>query len=68
MYRAERLYKNEIGVCSLLSTEKIILDTFDKSQALGGLILIDQVTNRTCAGGTVRDVFIRPWRSFLAEF
>lgn len=53
---AERLYKNEIGVCSVLSTEKIILDTFDKSQALGGLILIDQVTNRTCTGGTVRDV------------
>lgn len=53
---ADRLYKIEIGVCSVLSAEKIILDTFEKSQPLGGLILIDQVTNRTCAGGTVRSI------------
>ncbi len=53
---ADRLYKNEIGVCSILSSDKIILDTFDNCQPLGGLILIDQVTNRTCAGGTVKSI------------
>ena len=53
---ADRLYKNEIGVCSILAAEKIILDTFEKSQPMGGLILIDQVTNHTCAGGTVKAI------------
>ncbi|HJA91572.1 MAG TPA: adenylyl-sulfate kinase [Candidatus Eisenbergiella merdipullorum] len=53
---ADRLYKNEIGVCNILVSEKIILDTFEKSQPMGGLILIDQVTNHTCAGGTVKAV------------
>lgn len=52
---ADKLYKNELAVCSLLVSEKIILDTFDENPSLGGLILIDQVSNRTSACAVVND-------------
>lgn len=47
------LAKNEIAACTISAAEAIVLDEFAHSRALGGLILIDRVTNRTSACGTV---------------
>ena len=45
--------KNGIVVCSVLATEKIVFERFEKSEALGGLILIDRITNMTSACGVI---------------
>ena len=45
--------KNGIVVCSVLATEKIVFERFGKSEALGGLILIDRITNMTSACGVI---------------
>lgn len=50
---AERLYKNEIAVCDISISEKIVFDKFKNSKALGGLVLIDRVSNMTSACGVI---------------
>lgn len=50
---AESVNKNEIVSCSILSTEKIVFERFEENEALGGLILIDRITNMTSACGVV---------------
>jgi len=50
---ADRLLKNEIGLCDVALTERIAFDRFVRSRAMGGMILIDRVTNATVAGGVV---------------
>ncbi len=50
---AETIYKNEIAVCDLSVSDKIVLEQFQKCHALGSLILIDRITNMTSACGVV---------------
>lgn len=50
---AERLFKNEIAVCDIAVSDKIVYDKFTHNRSLGGFILIDRVTNMTSACGTV---------------
>lgn len=50
---AERVYKNEIVSCDISVSEKIVFTEFTKNRSLGGLILIDRVTNMTSACGVV---------------
>ena len=50
---AREIYKNEIALCDISTTEKIVLDEFSSNQALGGLVLIDRITNMTSACGVV---------------
>jgi bifunctional enzyme CysN/CysC len=50
---AEKLFKNEMGQCDLSLAENMVFDRFERSKALGGLILIDRTTNRTAACGIV---------------
>lgn len=45
--------KNGIVVCSILTTEKIVFERFEKSESLGGLILIDRITHMTSACGVI---------------
>lgn len=45
--------KNGIVVCSILTTEKIVFRKFTENEALGGLILIDRITNMTSACGVI---------------
>lgn len=52
---AERAFKNELVVCDISLSEKMVFDHFDKNEALGGLILIDRVTNMTSGAGTVQE-------------
>lgn len=46
-------HKNEIISCDISVSEKIVVDSFDKCQAMGRFILIDRVTNMTSACGVV---------------
>lgn len=50
---ADTIYKNEIAVCDISVSDKIVFDKFKKNQALGCLILIDRITNMTSACGIV---------------
>lgn len=50
---AEQVKKNEIVSCSILTTEKIVFHKFADNEALGGLILIDRITNMTSACGVI---------------
>lgn len=51
--KVDRLFKNEMAVCDISLSEKIVFDKFEKNEAMGGLILIDRVTNMTSACGTI---------------
>lgn len=54
--KAESLQKNEIALCQLEFTEKIVADVFLKNSTLGELILIDRVSHATSACGVVETV------------
>lgn len=53
---AKQLEKNEIAVCELEFSEKIVVDEFQKNQTLGELILIDRISHMTSACGVVEQV------------
>lgn len=55
----EQIFKNEIAYCEIAVAERIVFDKFEKNRALGGLILIDRVTNMTSACGIINDVITR---------
>ncbi len=48
-----KLYKNEIAVCDIALSEKIVFDTFENHKDIGCFILIDRVTNMTSACGVI---------------
>ena len=54
--KADSLQKNEIALCQLEFTEKIVADVFLKNSTLGELILIDRVSYATSACGVVEKV------------
>lgn len=54
--KADSLQKNEIALCQLEFTEKIVADGFLKNSTLGELILIDRVSHATSACGVVETV------------
>lgn len=51
--KAERLFKNEIAVCDISCSDRIVYDDFANHKELGGFILIDRITNMTSACGVV---------------
>lgn len=53
---ADSLKKNEIAVCTIEFSEKIIVDEFKKNKTLGELILIDRLSHATSACGVVESV------------
>lgn len=56
---AEQLLKNEIAICQISATEKIVFDKFESHKTLGSFILIDRITNMTSACGTINHVLTR---------
>ena len=56
---ADRIRKNEIAMCDIVLSERIVLAEFEKRPALGRFILIDRVSNMTSACGTVSHVLRR---------
>lgn len=53
---ASTLSKNEIAVCELELSQKIVADTFRNNHTLGELILIDRVSHMTSACGVAEKV------------
>ncbi len=53
--KAVSLKKNEIAVCTVSLSEKIVTDRFKTHKTLGELILIDRITNMTSACGVAED-------------
>lgn len=51
---ADKIYKNELVVCEIVVSEKIVFDKFENLKTLGEFILIDRITNMTSACGIVR--------------
>jgi len=49
--------KNVIVNCNLECINSIPLTTFDYNKFLGGFILIDKITNQTCACGTISNIY-----------
>ncbi len=49
----DRIYKNEIARCEIVTSDKIVLDEFEDCQDLGSFILIDRINNMTAAAGVV---------------
>lgn len=54
--KADYIVKNELAVCQLEFSEKLVVDAFKKNKTLGELILIDRVTHMTSACGVVERV------------
>lgn len=50
---ADHLSKNEIAVCNISVSDKIVYDVFKNSKGLGSFILIDRVNNMTSACGVI---------------
>ncbi|MEG9295977.1 adenylyl-sulfate kinase [Mangrovibacillus sp. Mu-81] len=56
---ADQIFKNELVECDIALSENMVFDTFENNEALGGLILINRVTNMTSAGGVVEHALRR---------
>lgn len=56
---ASKIFKNEIVVCEISTSEKIVFDTFQQNPALGSFILIDRLTHMTSACGVVSKMIVR---------
>lgn len=57
--KAEKIYKNEIVVCEISTSEKIVFDKFAQNPGLGSFILIDRVSHMTSACGVVSKIISR---------
>ena len=50
---ADRLFKNEMASCDISLAHDMVFDKFKNNKSLGGLILVDRITNMTSACGTI---------------
>ncbi|SET07718.1 bifunctional enzyme CysN/CysC [Oceanobacillus limi] len=50
---ADQLFKNDLVECDISLSENVVFDTYEKNKVLGGLILIDRVSNMTSACGVI---------------
>jgi bifunctional enzyme CysN/CysC len=57
---ADALHLNEIGVCELQLDRPVVLESYADNRDLGGVILIDRLTNHTVAAGLVHVALRRP--------
>lgn len=62
------LTKNEIALCTISLSEKIVVDRFKVHKTLGELILIDRITNMTSACGVVEDIIDEEGKNDEAVF
>lgn len=53
--QADQIYKNELGVCDISLSEKVVFDRFENNKGIGEFILIDRVTNMTSACGVIQN-------------
>ena len=50
---ANKLLKNDIALVDISTSKQFVFDTFKKTNALGGFILIDRISNMTSACGVI---------------
>ncbi|WP_261131478.1 adenylyl-sulfate kinase [Bacillus sp. Marseille-Q3570] len=50
---SDRTFKNELVECDISLSENMVFDTFENNEVLGGLILVDRVTNMTSGCGVI---------------
>lgn len=55
----DHIQKNEIAVCDISVSDKIIYDTFQHNEDMGGFILIDRVSHMTSACGVIEHALRR---------
>ena len=67
-FQSDELYLNELGNVEISLGESIVLDSFDKLNALGSFILIDRVTNMTSAWGVIQHKLDRSGNVHWQEF
>ena len=48
---SQTLNLNQIGVCEITTDRRIVFDPYTENRALGGFILLDQITNHTVGAG-----------------
>ena len=54
--KIDSITKNEIALCEIEFSDKVIVDKFKKNKVLGELILIDRLSHQTAAAGVVENV------------
>ena len=54
--KTNSITKNEIALCEIEFSDKVIVDKFKKNKVLGELILIDRLSHQTAAAGVVENV------------
>ncbi len=64
---AQRVCKNGIACCEVLTAENIVLDRFENSRTLGGFILIDRITDMTSGCGVVEEILTRNTEIYWQE-
>lgn len=50
---AKRLYKNEIAVCDIVTSQPIVYEEFNACRAMGSFILIDRISDMTSGCGVI---------------
>ncbi len=50
---ADVVKKNEIAVCDISVSDKVVFDSFESQNVLGSLILVDRITHMTSACGVI---------------
>lgn len=50
---ASKIYKNEIAVCDISTSQPVSYSTFNRCHSLGGFILIDRVSDMTSGCGVI---------------
>ncbi|MGP4038805.1 adenylyl-sulfate kinase [Gracilibacillus sp. D59] len=56
---ADKIFKNELVECDISLSENMVFDKFENHESLGGLILIDRVTNMTSGCGVIEHALRR---------
>lgn len=57
---AESIQKNEIAICNIITSGKIVCDKFSLHRDIGCFILIDRITNATSACGVIDRCLTQP--------
>jgi len=64
---ADSLEVNEIGLCRLLLTREIALDSYKTNKGTGSFIIIDRITNATVGAGMIVAAAAKKGDSFASE-
>lgn len=64
---ADTIEKNEIALCKIGLSDKVVLDGFKRNKTLGELILIDRVSHMTSACGVVESVDIEGEKPYFQK-